>query len=129
MALSSPRPLSPHIQIYRWPLNMALSILHRISGGALAVGLLMMAWFLCSLATGPDAFDAFMEFCGSAIGTFMLIGWLAAACYHLCSGLRHLAFDTGRLFDQRHANRAGYIVLGVSALLFAVLLAHAMGCF
>jgi succinate dehydrogenase / fumarate reductase cytochrome b subunit len=129
MASPAPRPLSPHIQIYRWPLNMALSILHRISGGALAVGLLMMTWFLCALATGPDAFDTFMTFCGSTIGTLMLAGWLAAACYHLCSGLRHLVFDTGRLFDQKYANRAGQIVLGTSALLFAALLAHAMGCF
>ena len=114
------RPLSPHLQIYRPQLTTALSILHRISGVALSVGLLMLTWFLLALAGGPETYVAFASFAGSLLGKIMILGWTAALCYHACSGVRHLFFDTGSLFDIRAAYAAGYAVLGGSVLLFVI---------
>lgn len=111
------RPLSPHLQIYRWPLGMAMSIIHRVSGVALAVGTAMVAWMLVAAATGPEAWTTFRDFCLSPWGQFMLLGWTAALSYHLCNGVRHLIWDTGRLFTIKNANAAGYVVLlGAAAI-------------
>jgi succinate dehydrogenase / fumarate reductase cytochrome b subunit len=114
------RPLSPHLQVYRPQLTSVLSILHRISGVALSIGLIALAWFLLSLAAGPESYMAFAGFAGSLIGKLMIIGWTAALSFHLCSGIRHLFFDTGSLFDLRHAYMAGYAVLAGSVILFTI---------
>lgn len=110
-------PLSPHLQIYRPQLTSMLSIAHRITGVGLTFGLLMLTWFLVSLSSGGRGYDTFLWFCASPLGILMLMGWSAAACFHLCSGVRHLFFDTGSFFDIRHAYIAGYAVLGGTAVL------------
>ncbi len=114
------RPLSPHLQIYRWQLTMSMSILHRITGGALATGTLMVMWGLLAAATGPHAWGQFTGFCRSYIGIFMIFGWSAALYYHLCNGVRHLIWDTVHFLDIKNAYRAGYIVLLSAALLTAL---------
>lgn len=111
------RPLSPHLQVYRWQLTMAMSILHRMAGAALAVGTLMVVWWLVAAATGEEAYYHAMEFTESPLGLFMLFGWSAALFYHMCNGVRHLIWDTGRLFEIKNAYRAGYVVLLCAALL------------
>jgi succinate dehydrogenase / fumarate reductase cytochrome b subunit len=93
------RPLSPSIQVYRWPLAMALSILHRASGIALGVGAVMLVWWLAAAADGPTKFENARRFLGSWIGLVLLFGWSVALFYHLCAGLRHLWWDTGRGLD------------------------------
>lgn len=113
------RPLSPHLGIYRWRLTMALSIFHRATGVALAVGILMLVWMLVAAATGPEAFDYFMGFATSMIGQIMLFGWTVALFYHLCNGVRHLISDAGYLFKLKNAFMSGYIVLIATALLTA----------
>lgn len=115
------RPLSPHLQVYRLPLLAILSILHRITGVGLAIGLLMLTWFLTALAMGPSAFDCFARFAGSPLGVLMLMGWAAAWAFHFCSGIRHLFLDTGSLFDLRSAYVAGYAILA-GAVIIALLL-------
>ncbi|MCB1556830.1 MAG: succinate dehydrogenase, cytochrome b556 subunit [Alphaproteobacteria bacterium] len=115
-----PRPLSPHLQVYRPQLNTITSILHRITGYALAVGTLMVVWLLAAAASGPGAYDFFMTFAGSPVGQLLWFGWSVALFYHLCNGIRHLIWDTGRLFDLKHAAAAGYVVLIATALLTAL---------
>jgi succinate dehydrogenase / fumarate reductase cytochrome b subunit len=121
------RPLSPHLQIYRWQLTMAMSILHRICGAALAVGIAMIVWLLVSAAAGEDAYNQFIAFCNSLIGKLMLSGWALALSYHLCNGVRHLIWDTVHLFELKNAYRAGYVVLLAAAALAAVLIARVWG--
>ena len=115
------RPLSPHLQIYRWPLGMAMSIMHRVSGAALAAGTVMIVWMLAAAATGPQAWDVFRDFCATIYGQLMLVGWSGALFYHLCNGIRHLVWDTAHLFAVRDANRAGILVLLGAAALTAAL--------
>ena len=114
------RPLSPHIQIYRWQLTMALSILHRAAGVALSLGAILLVWWLVAAASGPEAYDRVGSFLGSWIGCLLLLGWTAALFYHLCNGIRHLVWDTGHALDLKSTNRGGWLVIAASAALTAV---------
>lgn len=89
------RPVSPHLQIYKWQVQMATSILHRATGIAMAVGILMIVWGVLSLAAGEEAFNQFKICMGSPLGMILLFGWSWAFFYHLCNGIRHLIQDTG----------------------------------
>jgi succinate dehydrogenase / fumarate reductase cytochrome b subunit len=115
------RPLSPHLQVYRWPLNMATSILHRATGIALAVGTLMLVWWLVALVRGPETYDAYQQVIGSFIGRLFLFGWTWALFFHLCNGIRHLFWDAGLGFERNQYSATGWIVLvGASLLTLAV---------
>jgi succinate dehydrogenase / fumarate reductase, cytochrome b subunit len=111
---SSERPLSPHLQIYRWQLTMALSIAHRATGIALSVGTLLLVWWLVAAATGPDAYARVQGFIGSWLGILMLIGWAFALFYHLCAGIRHLVWDTGYGLDIKSVYQSGWTVVVAS---------------
>src|SRR5579871_7036701 len=69
------RPLSPHLQVYRWPISMALSILHRITGVGLAVGTLLFTWWLVAAAVSDEAFATVQWFLATPIGLLLLFGW------------------------------------------------------
>jgi succinate dehydrogenase / fumarate reductase cytochrome b subunit len=112
-----PRPLSPHLQVYKPQLTSITSILHRITGIALSAGLLYLVCWLVAAAQGMAAFDALQDFNGSLLGRLMLFGWSAAFFYHLLNGLRHLAWDAGFGFELPAAYRSGYAVLIGTALL------------
>jgi succinate dehydrogenase / fumarate reductase cytochrome b subunit len=92
------RPLSPHMQIYRWPLPMAMSIAHRITGAGLYVGTLLMAWWLIAAASGPNAYGRVGAFINSNLGRLILFGYTWALIHHMLGGIRHLIWDTGRGF-------------------------------
>ena len=111
------RPLSPHLQVYRPQMTSVLSILHRLTGVALAVGLVMFSWWLIAAATGSEAYSVFTSFAGSTIGMLMLFGWSAALYFHLANGIRHLVWDSGRMFKLKHAYASGYFVLFLTVLM------------
>jgi succinate dehydrogenase / fumarate reductase, cytochrome b subunit len=89
------RPLSPHIFIYRWPVTMVVSILHRITGSALYVGMALLAWWLIAAATSERAFAIANGFLGSWLGLLILFGYSWALLHHMLGGLRHLVWDFG----------------------------------
>jgi succinate dehydrogenase / fumarate reductase cytochrome b subunit len=98
---SEARPLSPHIQIYRWTLTMMLSILHRATGVALYAGTLLLAWWLLAAATGPEAYAQVQAVSSSWFGRLVLFGYTWALIHHMFGGLRHFIWDTGRGFDLK----------------------------
>lgn len=108
------RPLSPHLQVWKWTLTMALSILHRASGVALAFGLLMIVWMLVAAASGQASYECFHNFSTSIIGQLLLFGWTGAVYYHMCSGIRHLLMDAGYLMTISQAEKAGKVIFIVS---------------
>lgn len=114
------RPLSPHLQVYRPQLTSVLSILHRLTGIALALGTLLLVWWLIAAATGPTAFDNIQSFIGSIFGRILLFGWSFALFYHLCNGIRHLVWDSGRGFEISTAYASGWLVVIASALLTVI---------
>lgn len=95
------RPLSPHLQIYSPLINMVMSILHRITGMALYVGTLLLAWWLLAAAGGVDHFAIARGFFRSLVGQLVLFGYTWALIHHALGGVRHLIWDTGRAFDLR----------------------------
>ncbi|MFD2262029.1 succinate dehydrogenase, cytochrome b556 subunit [Lacibacterium aquatile] len=111
------RPLSPHLQIYRWHLLMAMSIFHRVTGCALAVGTLLLTYWIVAAASGPAAFATASAIIGSWIGLLALFGWSFALFYHLANGIRHLIWDSGRGFAIPQAYLSGRVVLGVATVL------------
>ena len=111
------RPLSPHLQVYRWQLTAVLSILHRATGIALSIGVLYLAiWVITAAATSPNSYTRFQNFNASIVGRIALGGWLFCAYYHLCNGIRHLFWDAGYGFELKDAYRSGWTVVGVSLL-------------
>jgi succinate dehydrogenase / fumarate reductase cytochrome b subunit len=94
-----PRPLSPHLQIYKPMLTMMMSIVHRITGGALYFGTLLVAWWLIAAASGPSAYTTFETFIGSIIGRLILFGYTWALLHHMLGGIRHLIWDLGYGFE------------------------------
>ena len=111
------RPLSPHIQIYRPQISSVLSILHRITGVALAVGSLLLVYWIIATAAGPAAFATAQELIGSIVGRLLLFGWTVALFYHLANGIRHLLWDAGKGFELRTAYASGWaVVIGAVAL-------------
>ena len=118
--ISDPRPLSPHLQIYRWQLTSVLSILHRVTGVALTAGTILLVWWLIAAANGPDSFESVQWFLGSWLGLLLLFGWSVALFYHLCNGLRHLWWDTGHGLDLRSVYMSGWAVLIGTAILTVI---------
>jgi succinate dehydrogenase / fumarate reductase, cytochrome b subunit len=105
------RPLSPHLQIYRWYFTMALSIAHRVTGLGLAAGLILLTWWLLALASGPEAFANVQAVVHSWLGILILFLWTLALFYHMGNGIRHLVWDFGYGFDLEIARRSGIAVL------------------
>jgi succinate dehydrogenase / fumarate reductase cytochrome b subunit len=104
------RPLSPHLQVWRWHITMATSILHRATGVALYVGALIGAAWAISLAQGPDAYALFKGLLGSILGKAVMFGLTLSFFYHLGNGIRHLTWDAGHGLDVKSANVSAVVV-------------------
>jgi succinate dehydrogenase / fumarate reductase cytochrome b subunit len=113
------RPLSPFMfpKWYRFQITSTLSILHRLTGIALSFGLIVFGWWLVAVAAGGRLFLATHALLVSPIGRVLLLVWSVAFFYHLCSGIRHLAWDAGHGFEIRSVYRSGYIVLSATVVL------------
>jgi len=109
------RPLSPHLQVYRWGISNTLSILHRGTGLALSLGILVLGCWLIAIATGADAYADVMALYGSAWFKLPLAGWVFCFFYHLGNGVRHLFWDAGYGFERSQI-RSGGIAVVVFAL-------------
>lgn len=111
------RPLSPHLQVYRPQITTVLSILHRITGVGLSLGAIWLVAWLYLAAKGGSGFDAIRAFNSSWIGVLLLIGFAFALYYHLCNGIRHLAWDAGLGFDLKTVTWSGWLVVIASGAL------------
>lgn len=114
------RPMSPHLQVYSWSLEMALSIFHRATGVALGGGALLITWWIIAIATGPDAYDQFRMVMGSIVGKIFLFGFTFSLMLHMCNGIRHLFWDMGKGFDLEDTHRSSKLVL-LSSIVLTVL--------
>lgn len=113
------RPLSPHLQVYRWELTMAMSILHRMTGVFLSLGAAMLAGWVIAAAVGGEVFAAVNGHLSAWYGQLLLFGWSYALFYHLCNGIRHLVWDAGVGLEKETARISGYATLAASILLTA----------
>lgn len=105
------RPIAPHLQVWRWHVTMASSILHRASGVALYAGGVGFAIWLLALASGPEAFAQVSALLGTLPGQLAIYGMTVAIAYHLANGIRHLVWDFGAGYDPRAADSSGWFVI------------------
>lgn len=115
------RPLSPHLTIYKPPITMTTSILHRITGGALYVGTLLVAWWLIAAATSESYFDFVNWIFGTWIGRLVLFGYTWALMLHMLGGIRHLVWDMGAGLEKHTASKIAWAtVVGSVVLTLAI---------
>lgn len=105
------RPLSPHLQIYSRQITMVMSITHRITGVALAIGSLGLLWVLVSFSMGVEAFSATQDCLNSPLGQLALLLFSTCLMYHLFNGIRHLFWDAGKGYAMTSVYRSGYTVV------------------
>jgi succinate dehydrogenase / fumarate reductase, cytochrome b subunit len=121
------RPLSPHLQIYKLTLTMAMSVAHRITGIGLYFGTVLIAWWFIA-AGGPNGYARFEGFIGSWFGRLILFGYTWSVIHHMLGGIRHLIWDTGRGFGPKErewlvaANLVGSIAITVVLWIFILLM-------
>ena len=120
------RPLSPHLQVYRWPLTMTMSILHRITGGALYAGTLLLAWWLIAAASGSQALATAQWVLGSPVGLIVLFGYTWALMHHMLGGIRHFVWDLGYGYGESERNwlAAATLIGSVAATLLLWMLGY-----
>ena len=130
MARNPDRPLSPHLTVWRWGPGMLVSILHRITGGALSVaGLALLVWWLVAIAGGPAAYAKFTEVTQHPAGLIILVGITWAFFQHLLSGIRHLVLDTGAGYELNTNRFFSVMTIAGSLFLTAVTWALLMGVY
>lgn len=109
-----PRPISPHLQVWRWHATMASSIFHRASGSINYVGAILVTVWLVLLAAGPDAYAVFENLMTGPVGLLVklaLFGFTLSLVYHLFNGVRHLVWDLGKGFDPKGSNQRSMIII------------------
>ncbi|MDE1991322.1 MAG: succinate dehydrogenase, cytochrome b556 subunit [Rhizobiaceae bacterium] len=114
------RPLSPHLQIYKPIPTMVMSIVHRITGGALYFGTILVAWWLIAAATGQGYFDLVNWIMGSIIGKIILLGYTWALLHHMLGGFRHFMWDLGYGFDKEFSTKVAKATI-IASLCLTVL--------
>jgi succinate dehydrogenase / fumarate reductase, cytochrome b subunit len=114
------RPLSPHLQIYRPQMTAISSILTRITGNALIVGVILAVWWLLAAATSPEYFVVANAVATSWFGDLVFTASALAVWYHFLAGLRHLYFDAGHGLDVPTAERLGWVCIIGSVLLTVI---------
>lgn len=121
------RPLSPHLQIYRWSWTMAMSFAHRATGSALYAGTVLIAAWLIAAASGPSAYETAQAIAGSILGRLVLFGYSFVLLHHMVGGLRHFVWDLGHGYDPvSRMSLAKYSVFvsgGLTILLWIIVLA------
>lgn len=127
MAHASPkkaRPLSPHLQVYGWTWTMAMSVAHRVTGSALYVGTLLLAWYLAAASVGGSYFEEVSAIYGSIFGRLILFGYTWALMHHALGGLRHFIWDFGKGFEREQrfmlAKWTLFGSLGLTVLLWII---------
>lgn len=111
------RPISPHRQVYKLPLTGILSIIHRFTGVLLSTGLIFFVFILYALAGGSTTYAAMQAFTSLGLVQLLYWGFIYALFLHLCHGVRHLIWDTGKSFDRDTLNRNAIIELAASLVL------------
>ena len=112
-----PRPLSPHLSVYKFKYTLMTSILNRFTGVGLSVGLLLLVYWLMAVASGAHAQARATRLLSLPLMKLVYAALIIAFCYHLSAGIRHLVWDTGRGLERAQAQRSAWLVVGVSLAL------------
>ena len=122
------RPLSPHLSVYRFEINMLMSILHRITGAANYFGTAFLAAWLLAAAMGPKQYDSLNALLTHPLGMLATFGYTWSVLHHLVGGLRHFIWDTGRGFGIAQVNSLNWLTIILSLVLTVALWAVSLSC-
>lgn len=122
-----PRPLSPHLQVYRLPIYPVLSITHRITGAVLSAGIMALVLWLWAAAYEPEFHESMRRFFLESWGAVLIGGWAVAMYYHLFNGIRHLFWDAGYGYELDTARRSGWAVIILTAFCSLLTLVNIFG--
>lgn len=111
------RPTSPHLQIYRWTVTMAMSILHRATGIANYAGMTLLVIWLLAAAIGQDALDAVNFIYGSWFGQLVLFGYTWSLVHHMCGGIRHYIWDVPVMMEKGERELLAWATIGASVVI------------
>ena len=122
------RPLSPHLQVYKWSWTMTMSIVHRVTGTGLYFGTVLLVVWLVAAASGKGTYDSVQWLFGSFLGRLILFGYTWALIHHLFGGLRHFVWEFGAGFDDtsRKALSVGTLVVSVVLTLVIWIVGYAV---
>jgi succinate dehydrogenase / fumarate reductase cytochrome b subunit len=121
------RPLSPHLSVYKFKYTLLTSILNRLTGLGLSLGLLLLVYWLTALSRGEREYQEALPILSSAVAKVSYALLLIAFCYHLFAGVRHLVWDTGRGMEKAEAYRSSWVLAGATAIL-AIVLGYFLFC-
>lgn len=119
--MSQNRPLSPHLQVYKFIPTMAMSIIHRITGGAMYFGTILVVWWLIAAASGKEYFDWVNGIYGSWFGLIVLFGYTWVLIHHMLGGLRHFMWDLGYGFGKEFTTKLAKALPVASVLVTIVI--------
>ncbi|MDD2659779.1 MAG: succinate dehydrogenase, cytochrome b556 subunit [Methylococcales bacterium] len=122
MATNTNRPISPHLQVYKLPVTGVISITHRMTGVLLSAGLIFFVYIISSLAGGANSYAAMQALMSLWLIKLIYWGFIYALFFHLCHGVRHLIWDTGKSFDRDTLSRYAIIELSASLVLTLITL-------
>ncbi len=127
MASRNPaRPLSPHLQVYKWGPHMLVSILHRATGSGMAtVGTGLLVWWLAAIAGGAESYATFVDVFTTDTGALNILGYVIgigltlSLFQHMMTGIRHLVMDTGAGFELKR-NKMGALATMVASVALTI---------
>ena len=114
------RPLSPHLQVYRWRISMFTSIMHRATGSFLSLGTLVLTWFLIAAASDGDYFAYVTDLLATPLAQVLLLAWTLAFFFHMANGIRHLFWDIGKGFEKKTYKTSGWLTVAFAIAMAAV---------
>jgi succinate dehydrogenase / fumarate reductase cytochrome b subunit len=114
------RPLSPHLSVYKFKYTLTTSILNRVSGLGLSLGLPLLVYWLMAVAGGARTHARAARLLSLPLMKLIYLGLIVCFCYHLSAGVRHLVWDTGRGLERAQAQRSAWLVGAVSVALSAI---------
>jgi succinate dehydrogenase / fumarate reductase, cytochrome b subunit len=121
------RPLSPHLSVYKFKYTLVTSILNRVAGLALSLGLLMLVYWLVTLAAGARAYAHARTILALGVCKLIYLCLIGAFVYHLLAGIRHLVWDCGIGLERASARRSAWLVMALSVLLTLILCCYLLG--
>ena len=120
MSWNDKRPMSPHLQVYNLPLTAKISIMHRMTGAFLSLGLFIIVLSIGSIALGESSWLIVKSILNSWPGLLVLFALTFSVYFHFCHGIRHLIWDTGRLLEKETLTTTGILVISISFILTLV---------
>ena len=118
--MENKRPLSPHIQIYRWHVSSLVSISHRITGIINIIAITLICLWVSLIFISENNYEMINSLLSSKIGKFIILGLTWSFSFQILSEIRHLIMDLGYGFELKTSKITGLLVIFGSLILTVI---------